>query len=125
MKRALTGIVPDDLLNRRRKAFVPPEPEKDGLTEYPSPLDIGQYVVGSCLGIIDLDRFGEALQKARRNEEAPIGSMKRTLTLELWLRHLAIRGVLTNPTPIKKQVYSSALGAKEPQTPTQPKSLAS
>ena len=31
MKRALVGIVPNELLNRRRKAFVPQEPKKDQL----------------------------------------------------------------------------------------------
>ena len=96
MKRALVGIVPDELLNRKRKASVPPETTKDSSTEWPSLAEIGQHIVEQFHGIIDPDRFAEALQKARRNEEVPIESLKRTLTLESWLRHLTIQGVLTN-----------------------------
>ena len=95
MKRALVGIVPDELLNRRRKEFVPPEPTKGSSTEWPSLMEMGQHIIGSSLGIIDLDRFAEALQKAQGHED-PIGRLRRTATLESWLRHLATQGVLTN-----------------------------
>ena len=37
MKRALVGIVPDELLNRRRKTFVPPERTKDSLNRMAQP----------------------------------------------------------------------------------------
>src|SRR5208282_4951014 len=98
MKRALVGIVPNELLNRRRRAFVPPEPKKDSSTEWPSLVEIGQYT---------------------------IGSLKRTLTLASWLSHLATYGILANSMLAKKQVYSAAVEAEELQAPTHPKSLAS
>ena len=125
MKRALVGTIPDELLNRRRKAFVPPEPQKDGSTEWPSLAEIGQHIVGSSVGIIDPDRFGEVLQKARRNQEVSLDGLKRTLTLESWLRHLTLQGILTNPITPEKQANSSALKATELQVPTQSKHLAS
>ena len=65
MKRALVGVVPSELLNRRRRAFVSPEPTNDSSTEWPSLVDIGQYIIGSSEEIIDPERFAEALQKAR------------------------------------------------------------
>jgi asparagine synthase (glutamine-hydrolysing) len=108
MKRALVGIVPHELLNRKRKAFVPPpEPPKDTSAEWPSLAEIGQSMVGSSLRIIDLNGFLGALQKARSNEEVHLDSLKRTLTLELWLRHLSIHGVLENSTPTKSPEYYS------------------
>ena len=125
MKRALVGIVPDEILNRKKREAVPQESLKSSPKEPPRLLEIGPHLTGSSVGILDPDRFGEALQKAQRNEEAPIEGLKRTLTLESWLRHLTIHGALTNPSPIKKQVRSTALEAKELQEPTQPKSLAS
>jgi asparagine synthase (glutamine-hydrolysing) len=125
MKRALVGIVPSELLNRRRKTFAPPEPTKVRSTEWPSLVDVGQHIIGSSLGIIDPDRFANALEKAQYNEIVPIGSLRRTLALESWLRQLATQGALATPTPIKKQIDSSALEAKELQAPTQPKRLAS
>jgi asparagine synthase (glutamine-hydrolysing) len=130
MKRALVGIVPDELLNRRRKAFVPPEPKEEAAKKETSPqwpdlAEIGQQMVGSSVGIIDPNRFLEVLQKARRNEEVPIDSLNRTLTLESWLRHLAIQRVPTNSMSTKRAKYSPAPGAKQLQAPSHSKSSAS
>jgi asparagine synthase (glutamine-hydrolysing) len=103
MKRALVGIVPDELLNRRRKMFVPPEPTKDRSPEWPGLVTIGQHITSNSIGIVDRDRFVQALQQARRNEDVPIGSLKRVVTLESWLRHLTVQGVLVDSTPLEKQ----------------------
>ena len=109
IKRALAGIVPGELLSRRRKPFVPPEPRKDSSAEWSSLVlaEIGEQIVGNSVGIVESNRFLGALRKARRNEDAPINSLKRTLTLESWLRHLTIYGVLTNSTPTKSPDYYS------------------
>jgi len=96
MKRALVGIVPDEILNRRKREIVSQERPKGTLTVWPSLVEIGRQIVGSAAGIIDPDRFAEALQKARHNEEVPIESLKRTLTLESWLRHLTVHKVLAS-----------------------------
>ena len=125
MRRALVGIVPDELLNRKRRVFVRQEPAKRASTEWPSLTEIGHLMVSRSLKIIDSDRFGEALEKARRNEDVPIRSLNRTLTLESWLRHLTLQGVLMSSVSTRRQEYASSLEAKELQLPTQPKSLAS
>jgi asparagine synthase (glutamine-hydrolysing) len=124
MKRALSGIVPNELLTRRQKAVVPQEPRKHVSTEWPNPVEIDQHMVSSSIGIIDRNRFLEALQKARLNEKVPVRMLERTLTLESWLRHLTIQGVLRNSMPTKRPGYSS-LGARELTTSVQPKSSAS
>jgi asparagine synthase (glutamine-hydrolysing) len=110
MKRALVGIVPDKVLNRKKKEAVPQESPKGSPKEPPYLPEIGQHIVSSAIGIVDPDRFAEALQKARRNEDVPIGSLNRTLTLESWLRHLTLQGVLTNSVSTKRQEYSSVSG---------------
>jgi hypothetical protein len=131
MKRALVAIVPDEILNRKKKETVAKESSKNVATErtsieWPTPLEIGQHMISGCVGIIDPDRFKSALEKVRRgNEEAPIESLKRTLTLESWLRHLTLQGVLTTPASRKRKGYPSSQDANELQTSTQPKSLAS
>jgi asparagine synthase (glutamine-hydrolysing) len=107
MKRALVGIVPYELITRKRRAAPTQEPEKDAWTEWPSLVEMGD-VVSSSLGIMDSNRFLQALQKAHDKEEVPIDSLKRALFLESWLRHLAIHGVLTVTTmSIKGTSYSS------------------
>ena len=94
MKRALVGIVPDELLNRRRKAFPWPVNKKVS-TQWPNSMDASVRMVSGGLGIIDSNRFWEVLQKARRYQNVPIDCVK-TLTMESWLRHLTVHGVLTN-----------------------------
>ena len=87
---------------------------------------VGQHIVGSSVGIIDPDRFAEALQKAQRNEDVSIGSLKRTLTLESWLRHLTTpRSPDELDANRERQGYSSTPETKELQAPAQPKSSAS
>jgi len=95
MLRALAAIVPNELLNRKPKSFFP-EPRKKRSAEWLSLADAGRRIIGSSLGIVDPDRFLEALQKAQRNEDVYLENLKRTLLLESWLRHLASRGVLKN-----------------------------
>jgi hypothetical protein len=74
---------------------------------------------------MDPRRFLEALHNARQNEEISIGTLIKTLTLESWLRHLTIQGVLTNSMATKRLGYSSVLDAKQLSEPAQPKSSAS
>jgi len=125
MKRALVGIVPDEILNRKKREAAPQESPKGSPKELPHLPETGQHIVSGAIGIVDLDRFAEALQKLRRNEDVPIGSLNRTLTLESWLRHLTLQGVLTNSVSTKRQEYSSSVEANGLQETTQPKSLAS
>ena len=126
MKRALVGIVPDELLNRKRRAPVTQEPKKDTTIKWPtSTTEMGHHIISSSVGIMDSNRFLEALQKARRNEEIPVESLIQTLKLELWLRHLVTERVLTNPMVARKPEYRSSLEAKELQATTQSRSSAS
>ena len=125
MKRALVGIVPDDLLNRRKKASVPQQSPRNTSTRWPSFDEVGRSMVTSSLGIVDHNRLEEVLQKARRREEVPADMMKRTLFLESWVRHLTTRGVLMKSKPLEEQSCCSALEAEELQAPSLPKRSAS
>src|SRR5207245_7554777 len=102
--------------------FVPPQRPKSVSAEWASFGEIDEQMVSGSIGIVDPNRFLEAFRKARRNEEVPIESLKRTLMLEAWLRHLTIYGVLMNPTPTKSHV---SLQTGERVVPAQPKSSAS
>ena len=129
MKRALVGIVPDEILNRKKKGIAPQKTLKNvsvenASTEWPCLAEIGQHIVGSSIGIVDPNRFWEALQKARRNEEVPIESLKSTLTLESWLRHLTSQGLLENSLDTKRREHLLSVDAQELQEVAQPKSPA-
>jgi asparagine synthetase B (glutamine-hydrolysing) len=118
MKRALVNIVPTELLNRRRKAFVPPDAATDRLLGARGWLEADKFIFSSSLGIIDTKRFAEV---ARDSEHRQITSrvLKRALTLEAWLRHLAMRRVVAEspstqkanhflPRDVKKQARTSS-----------------
>jgi asparagine synthase (glutamine-hydrolysing) len=125
MKRALVGIVPNEILKRNKREAVLQELPQGSPKEPPHLPEIGQHITSGAIGIVDPDRFVEALQKARRNEDVSIGSLNCTLTLESWLRHLTLQRVLTNSVSANRQECSSSLEAKELQSPARPKSLAS
>jgi asparagine synthase (glutamine-hydrolysing) len=103
MKRALPGIVPNEILNRRQRAYIAAEPERDSLAEWPKLAVDGRCMAGDSIGVIDTDKLCEVLRRARRNEDVPIELLSRTLTLEYWLRHLAIQGVLATKTSTNRR----------------------
>jgi len=113
MKRALVGIVPDQILNRKRRAAVVPQREKGTSTEWASLAGIGHPIIGSSLEIIDPNLFVEALQKAQRKDEDFVDDLKSTLFLECWLRHLANHGVLTTTSASTKRPGYSSLDTTE------------
>jgi hypothetical protein len=129
MKRALIGIVPEELLNRKRtrppQQALTPRPQKDSSLEWPSLIEMGQKVVSNTIEIVDRDCFLEALDKARRNEEVPINLLQHSLTLESWLRHLAVHGVLSSSTGTKRQNHILSLEARGFQSTPQTKRSAS
>jgi asparagine synthase (glutamine-hydrolysing) len=94
MRRALAGIVPNELLNRKRKAFVTRGPRVGVAAEWPHLLELSQHLLLSSMGTADSTRFVEALEKTRQGAEVPIVPLLRTLAMELWLRNLTTSHVL-------------------------------
>jgi asparagine synthase (glutamine-hydrolysing) len=92
MKRALAGIVPDEVLNRKQKALVT---QKEVSTSLPTLAELGHHTISGSLGLIDSRLFAEALHNVTHEKGTADDSLRRTILLEFWLRHLASRGVLT------------------------------
>ncbi len=88
MRRALAGIVPVELLNRKRKAFVARGPMTGIVEGWSSIGQITQQMILESLGILDARKLQEALQTARSGQEVAIPLLTRPLGLELWLRSL-------------------------------------
>jgi asparagine synthase (glutamine-hydrolysing) len=93
MRRALVGIVPSELLNRKRKAVVSRGPRVGISAEWPTLISMTQSLVSSSVGIVDSDKLLYALQKARRGEDVPIVLLLRTMGIEHWLRNLCSQGI--------------------------------
>jgi len=91
MRRALAGIVPDDLLSRKRKAFVARSPIEGISTNWDHLVEMSQHMVSGSLGVVDPNIFIEALRKTRQRQEVAIVTLMRTVTIESWLQQLLSR----------------------------------
>ncbi len=92
IRRALVGIVPDELLSRKRKAFVSRAPMAFISTEWAGLTELIRHMTSTSLGIVDRQSFAETLQKARQSQEVPVATLMRTLGVELWLQNLRKQG---------------------------------
>lgn len=88
MRRALAGIVPDEILNKRGKGPVRRGPTLEIWKLLANQAWMSQDMVSRSLGIADSERFFAALQKVVGGEEERIVSVKRMILLESWLRDL-------------------------------------
>jgi asparagine synthase (glutamine-hydrolysing) len=102
MKRALVGIVPDEILKRRRKAPTHQTNARDRRIAGPSLDVLGKHNLSSLLGIVNWNGFLQVLEKAKHNKETSTHLLSRTLELEVWLRHLSSYGILTSSSASKK-----------------------
>src|SRR5216684_623040 len=80
MRRALVGIVPDELLNRKRKAYVARSPLAAISADWTRYTEMSQHMVSSSLGIVEGGEFLEALDKARHGRDVLLVSLLRALT---------------------------------------------
>jgi asparagine synthase (glutamine-hydrolysing) len=104
MRRALAGIVPDEILNRKTKAFVSRSPMVAISNDWAHLTAITQNMLSSSLGIVDSDRISEAMQKVRRGEEVPMVTLNRTLFLEGWLKDLCALRIINLDTTSKPKL---------------------
>jgi asparagine synthase (glutamine-hydrolysing) len=88
MRRALAEIVPKELLNRKRKAYVARAPLVAISDEWKRLTEMSQHMLAASLGIVDSTKFKDALQRARNGQEIMVVPLMRALGIELWLRNL-------------------------------------
>jgi len=94
MRRALIGIVPEELLNRKRKAFVARTPIAAISIDWETLLEMSQHMISSFLGIVQSKGFLDALQNAGHGREVPTVPLFRAIGVEFWLRNLRDSKVL-------------------------------
>lgn len=88
LRRAMKGIVPEEILNRKRKAFVVRQliaalsETRDSLAK-----DRKEFLCGAYR-IAEFGAFIEALDAACRGEDVPLIPLVRTIALENWLRSI-------------------------------------
>jgi asparagine synthase (glutamine-hydrolysing) len=96
MRRSVVGVVPDELLNRKRKAYIARAPLEAILVEWTHFTELTRHMVSSSLGIVDAKSFSETLLKARHGQEIPTVIVMRTLAIESWLKNLGTRRIIVS-----------------------------
>ncbi len=88
LRRSLSGIVPEEVLRRRRKAFAGRGIAMSICRQWTSLEQFTKSMVSSELGIVDASCFSTSLEQVRQGREAAVVPLMRTIGLELWLRRL-------------------------------------
>jgi len=99
MRRSLSGIVPDALLNRKRKAYVARAPLASLSRQATELAQIGGQMVSTLFGIVDAKGFSDVIQRARDGQMVLMVTLMRTLQLESWLRTLIKQGLIDQASP--------------------------
>jgi len=93
MRRALVGIVPPEILNRKRKAYVTRYPILAVAREHRRLGSTNQPWVSSSLAFVIPELVAGAVEKAQRGQAVLVLQLLRTLGIELWLRRLQTQGI--------------------------------
>jgi asparagine synthase (glutamine-hydrolysing) len=117
MRRALAGIVPSEILSRRRKAYMTHRPLASICASWSLVEDLLHSSACAARGWIDGNKLWEAMNAAKRGEQAPLVLLLRTLTLEAWTRSLTGWGLPTSgrshgvrsrePTPFHQRAQAN------------------
>jgi len=95
--RSLAGIVPREVLDRKRKSFASRAPLAAIEQELPALLALSHGMRSATLGFVRAEAFREALIAAKQGQEVPIIPLLRTIALESWLRHAEQENYLELP----------------------------
>lgn len=104
MRRALNGIVPEEILNRKRKAFVVRAPLLTIANQWAAILEITGTMAGEGLGIVNARILQETLEFARAGREVPLVPLLRTMLLEIWLRRVEHERVIRAPRAVSSSL---------------------
>lgn len=99
MRRALIGIVPDEVLNRKRKAYASRGAIVATVTGRAHYAEMSRHMISTRLGVVDDTLLREALQQVGQDEQVPMVALIRTFAIESWLRCMTDKGVLDGFTP--------------------------
>jgi asparagine synthase (glutamine-hydrolysing) len=114
MRSALKGIVPEEILHRRRKAYVSRAPVTTAGKHYEALSAGGRSIGLAAIGIASPAGFLEALNTVRKGKEGPALSLLRALAAEEWLEALGKEGP-SNRITVRGLAAVDSAGDSEPE----------
>jgi asparagine synthase (glutamine-hydrolysing) len=112
MRRALVGIVPEDILHRRRKGFVARSPLVALSAQTSGLIAMTRSMATSALGIVDGKAFAGVLEGVRHGQQVGIAHVMRTLWIESWLRTIAHKKIVALESRTENVLSSQSSSAK-------------
>lgn len=89
MRRALSGLVPAEILSRRTKGSVARSALATIETDWPALEQLFISPLSATAGYINRTRFEECMHAARAGDAPQLVDLMKTLHLEAWMRNLA------------------------------------
>lgn len=86
IRRSLVGIVPEGLLNRKRKAFLTRSPTLAVSSQWSRLASGTEPWLLEALGVVNTRGLSRVLEDARRGLEVPVVTLMRVIQMEAWLR---------------------------------------
>lgn len=108
MRRALVGLVPDEILFRRTKAFIVRSILVNFGIDWVQLEILFQAAFSSRHGYVNQKTFLENLQRAKSGDAQLLIPMLKALYLEFWLQSLARHGVLNHNNGIEMPVCATS-----------------
>ena len=99
LRRALRGIVPAGVLERRRKGYVTRGPQKAIGTDWERVAQLTEDMVCATRGILGAKEIRATLERARNGEDIPLVPLMRVLRIEWWMRDPKIRKLFSDAHP--------------------------
>jgi asparagine synthase (glutamine-hydrolysing) len=86
MRRALRGIVPEEVLERRRKGYVSRGPRVAITREWNRLVVFCHDMASARMHVVNEEAFRNTLQAIKNSDAIPLAQLGRTIVLEAWLR---------------------------------------
>jgi asparagine synthase (glutamine-hydrolysing) len=97
MRRALAGLLPQEVLHRKTKAVSVRKVMTAVQTNWETLENMFSAPVSSRLGFIDPIRLRQCLFKGKNGDAPQLAGMMKAIALELWLQDVLRRGLIRNP----------------------------
>ncbi|HKT49193.1 MAG TPA: asparagine synthase-related protein [Candidatus Angelobacter sp.] len=115
MRRALKGLVPDEVLARKTKAIVTRAPLVALANDWNEVERLLKYSALAQCGFVDQQKLREALMAAKAGDAPQMVRLVGAVLLDAWLRDVVRRGVLKIPgLPLEKEDVPSAPAQVQP-----------
>ena len=105
----MAGIVPAEILTRRRKAFVARSPLKTISVAFSAFERSSEQLKAISLKLVDSIAFSRTLESARQGQEIDVAPLLRLLILESWLRDVFKHGLFVSPRPSRFAIGSKSI----------------